>query len=741
MNRLSLNHLLSQKSERAGALILVLIALAIGAIALASFTSRTKSFESVSSLIYGVETEKQHSLTAIDAAEFHLTQMLQAIEFIPTENFQSLRDDYGTDSEEFFRTLIPRSVRDNLIALGADPNLIDFDDLFPPDWKSIDQIPAFPDNLSTNLDDSSIEARFSFRFLPATIDTTPISITFKAVFEVQVRGSGESFQAYSQSGEIEIKGMQQPFSEYAVFRQNSFGNSSGFRFGIAGNFVGPVYIGQGAKFLAANAPHFYGHFQTAEYESDIPGWSNATFHEGSTTRPIDPANPSTEIEDSPTYIPLPEDAQLMDLTRLALGFPKTELQDPDAPTLGSAEIRGKLQHAIGVNLAAGNNTNPPPPGVYVMAPNSGGNRFFTGGVYMNFPSASANPPPIKVKMEALRPNSHISGYENVFEEIGGDLLRPAFETLAGPSFAQCEWQSVVIESPESWRAVEGDDTSTEMDTVAIFYPSELCPESIVAVIPKNRDEPPQISRVAGKWSGVVYGDSSRRINVRGGGRVAPAVAKDVQLTIANRGSLWIQDSLTLSDAKYVAEPESTEVVADAWGETGSTCGSDINQPNCQYPVIPEDSRSILGLVSTHQNVMIENPSQSYAAGSAEQNDAIERMKNLILMTNIYAGYKGGDTGCSMSGLTGCGFGRQDPGSGDNLGTLTQLGSYVSYLYRGMAGAGGQGYQFNFQFDRRLSNSRLAPAGFPYGQDFIARVSIRKLGARIALAHSENSTGD
>ncbi|TVQ81109.1 MAG: hypothetical protein EA369_00620 [Bradymonadales bacterium] len=800
-----MKHWREKNSNRGGALVFVLLVVGVSALILSQFLTRSDHWSRVSSIFQGVEVDQQVVRAATEAGEAYLAQVAEAAIWLPQDNFSSLQN---LDPQAFFQTYLPVAAACRILQMPEDSDFncqqelvetlvdgdsqfvdlsnfealrsllqeneelpygqtftFDFQTVFPDSWTPATQIPGFPRNLvlgvnGQEVNEEEIEVRYQFTYLPAQTRWSPVSIQFLAQFQLEVRyGSGQSFQAMSNSGTISMTGMQEPFSRFAIFRQVSL-NENGNRFNLWGDFFGDVYVGFGARMWrntdnvgSMPSPTFHGRFITAERREGVEHLSYASFAHPykapvyGTGTTWDESAGGEHISQSPSYIALPQFNARNDLVRLATGIGREQVGQPYSE-VENAELRSRLASAaIGPYLDTNVDQNlPPAPGVYVIAPSILATRHFDGGgVYIQSGEQA-----VEVQMEAIGPRGVLRHQER-YESLLPESVRSAISF----SHVRCndrELQVVKIRPESAFSeheiSFEGD---TQYEQVAIVS-SPVCQESFVAYIPASNSESepvqPRVEKIRGAFSGVVHNEGSGRLSVKPAGKTAPSIASSTQLTIGSLGQVYFEDlTLTYSDSVFLDPADDKKVIADAWGgyDGTKTCWS-RGEGACSKPALPETSETIFGAVSVAGDVIFGNP---YAGGAEPSEEERARFANPVLMAFLYAGFEGGyveptednlddpmrGLGCSVAGAAvedGCGVFREQYRVGEELGEFTQLGGYTAHIYRGMGVAGQAGYGFNFRFDERYpdNGSSINPIAFPQGQAFIMVSRVRSTGATL-----------
>ena len=539
--------------------------------------------------------------------------------------------------------------------------------------------PAFPTTWTdpNPSDNEYWQIKYTFNPLVPVQDLNPARVTFEYEYRVEVRAYGkEKFteSALENSGLITITVEGAPFSRWAIFRDKTK-NQNGSNLHFVGNSIPEVFWG---RVHTNNTPYFFGApvFQqlftsAAAYASWYFGTSSASGYVGS---PVFNASPGYQAGVSSISMP----STVFNTVRMASGDPAANAPyNNTAPT--NSELRSFLAvHASGT-MSGGSSA--PSDGIYIPI-NSAAAKVPTGGIY--------------VQGNAAVTLNVVSG--------SGDFSAQEWNNIA-VAHRGCKFQKIVV-----------DHASGGVPTRNIYIGDDPCNVTYYF----NGDS---LSTAPAVLNGRVNGNihaSGSFTSLGGQSRTRPAIATDFAFTVSAIKDVIITNDLQYEDVQYVSldgslNPTST-VVANAWGPVG---GSGIEPTTLSISAqVPEDSKTVLGIISSNRNVLLHT-----SIGSNPNIHAAIYAGN----GSAYSSSTGLGCGSSGSDTQGCGFGYQGWDSALNKGGLKLFGSISEFKNQtvGVASSPPTGFTKRYSFDSRLANN-LTPPGFPISSNALARGVIQPL---------------
>lgn len=528
--------------------------------------------------------------------------------------------------------------------------LSDFDTAFSSNWTLF------------NLQDAVMERRYTFNPYQPLVDLSSgnPSILFRYAYTLEVRaygGSNFSESASQEKGLVSILLSRAPFSRFALFRsqnRNQDGNILVFAGGdssaqIQEVFSGPVHLNQAPRFHGS--PVFLDLFTSGASKSE---WmqSNSSGYSGSAVF-NDQSLGDQEQMDLPT--------EVHNVIRLAAGD-----QSPGAAfnnnSVTSAELVNLLRESPGYTI----------PGSASSVPN---------GVYI----------PVDGQV-TLNPKG------GIFVQ-GNSRIR--LNVVQGESdFAAGRWAKISV-ADRSCKFQKIDITHLDSSALSreVYVADDPC--NATYVFPPGSTSDPHI--LPARINGNLHVNG--RIDQLGGeSRTRPAIAKDFGFTISAQKDVRIVNDLQYEDAVYNQIDAdgnlSASPVANAYGDLN---GSGI-LPTHQsvVPSIESESKTVLGIISTHRNVTLH----------------IDAPANLNLHAAILAGNPNhynstSQLGCgaNTTNQKGCGFGNEGWNSKTGMGSFKFLGSISEYRSQSMGTTANPptGYQRRLMYDQRFLQDLVPPA--------------------------------
>ncbi|TVQ80763.1 MAG: DUF4900 domain-containing protein [Bradymonadales bacterium] len=544
----------------------------------------------------------------------------------------------------------------------------DFDTAFSSDWTPF------------NTQDAIMERRYSFEARAPIVETfggNP-SIFFQYDYTLEVRAYGTSHfsQAASQEkGVISILLSRAPFSRFALFRsqnRNQDGNILVFAGGdtsaqIQEVFSGPVHLNQSPIFYGA--PVFLDVFtsgaaQSSWQQMSVSGYSGtAVFH--------NQALGDQETMELPT--------EVNNVIRLAVGDSSPNAAFDNTP-LSSGELVNFLRETPGYTLPG--SAISIPPGVHIPVSDQT-NLVPKGGVYIEGDS--------NVRLNVVQGESDFA---------------PERWAQISSSDQACKFQKMLIE--------HHDDVSLSRE---IYIADEPCNSTYVFT-----PDPTALPHVlAGRINGNVHANG--KIDQLGGeSRTRPAIATDFGFTVSAKKEVRIVNDIQYEDSFYHSMDSDGNVsyapVATPWGDID---GSGIHPTDQNVlPKINSESKTVLGILSTHKNVLLH----------------IDAPANLNLHAAIFAGNpnhydSSTDLGCGANHANqrGCGFGNEGWNTNTGMGSFKFLGSISEYRSQSMGRTSNPptGYQRRLAYDQRFLED-LVPPAYPLSESLQAFSRVERFRA-------------
>jgi len=526
-------------------------------------------------------------------------------------------------------------------------------------------------------------------------------ITFEYEYNVRVRAYGETGGSRSEgehAGVVSIVLKHAPFSQYALFRSKNRNQKNWLLVFAGGNtsseiqelFNGPVHLN--------DKPYFFGH---------------PTFGDSFTsTKSIDKWWQGSDVayeccavfkgskQGGVKSIKLPTD--LFNTLRLAAADPSSDAATNTSEPSEEEIAEFLMYHAEGILGAPNYNSVPSEPAQEI--PN---------GIYLPVDSATS---PVSTGGIYVQGDAKIS--LNVVQ--GKDDFPIAYWTKIPSTEQSCKFQKIHI-----------DHLDSSVNTKDIYIGDDPCNVTYIF----NADDPSQAPKVlSGRTNGSIYVEG--KIDELGGeSRNRPAIAADFGFTITAKKDIRIINDIQYEDASYVAVDSEGEqgdkIVANAYGEVNGSGYSPADEKVA--PQIDEESKTVLGIISTHRNVLIHN----------------EAPPNLNIHGSLYAGNShefDDDTGLGCGHgrrFRGCGFGYEGWESGTDMGSFKLLGTVAEYRSQtmGQLSVPPTGYRRIMNYDKRFRQS-LSPPAYPISTDFQAYPVFQPIRTlRIAQSNSTTASRD
>lgn len=670
-------------STRASALIFVILGLAVMMVLGLSFLNRSSIFVQLSGIRLdqitaenamdaGLQVALQNLDTAVLNIRLDSKLPLHPDSNISEENIDEVWDRYGTSPSAAI-DFLKHSI--DVQAYDADGNIIS-GHIFANGFDAVFSSEYFDPNPS---DDIYTQIRYEFTAKDPIRKTSALmdEIFFEYSYTVFIRGYGDRNYSQiesSQSGVIQIPVRSAPFSTFALFRSTAKNQQGDILVFAGGNtsaqarevFNGPVHIN--------DVFHFYGHpifngpisssEPTSKWEQLTANGYNccAVFNDSKTG-----GVPSIEM---PT--------EIYSVIRVAAGDPSHEAAIDNTP-VSTAELVNLLRHHVGGSFSGGQTTIPN--GIYI--PTAGpGNLTPSGGIY-------------------VQGDAEI--YLNVVKDQSD--FHPNYWTNIDLAHRGCRFQKIRIDSLHSG-----------VPTRDIYVGDDPCEVTYVFNASSPSSSP---SVLSGRINGNLHVNG--KIDKLGGeSRTRPAIARDFGFTISAKKDVRIINDIQYEDVAYKEFTPDGEVggnvVTDPWDSDGSG-GFSPTSENI-IPTIDPNSKTILGLISTHRNVLLH----------------IDAPPNLNLHAAIFAGNDdaynsstGLGCGTNTASQRGCGFGNEGWSTKTGMGTFKFLGSVSEYKSQtmGRLSSPPTGYQRRLAYDTRLRQDLMPPA-FPLSSDLQAYPRIQRL---------------
>lgn len=663
--------MLRLSNHQGSALVLLISAIAIGMALSLAYLNRS----SVSLFVAGVRNDQldaQYQMeSAFEKAKGRLNRAVEGITAIDSvlaaKSYSSVVADYGEDEEaamDFLKEAVEIQAEDINGQADPDHEFYSFEGAFHEDWKNLD-----------SASDHIMQARYKIIPLPPDIQTGSFYQTqLKYEYVIDVRGYGEqhfSEVASSETGVITVNLRQAPFSSYSIFRSKHT-NQDGLPLYFAhGNTVDEFQEVHNGAIHINGEPHFYGHpLFLGLFSSSTP---KEDWVQNSSSDYDCCAQFEAGYLDNIPSIDMP--TQLANLERLASGDPDPTAATNDDP-VSEDELVDFLQDYAGGSLSG----SELPPGVYV--PIDPVLEQPTGGVFVEGDA--------RVKM-------------NVVEGQGPNDIPSQYWSELSPQDQDCRYQKIHIQSMDDSTASRdifvGDDPC---EVTYVFEPSSSSAEKLDRRINGNIHVRGKIDELGGE------------------SRFRPAVAKDFGFNISAQGSVRIINDLQYEDAHYLQLDEDNKptetIVATPWGELENS-GYDPTSADIA-PWISDDSKTVLGIVSTHSNVLLYHSDEQTAP------------EDLNVHAAIFAGNSASHNsatglGCGSGSDAGCGFGYEGWDE-SNQGTFKLLGSISEHTSQTIGSITyNTGYSRRFTFDQRFDHD-LTPPGYPLSDTIRAYPKIEPL---------------
>lgn len=671
-------HFLLGGQNRGGAFLLVIFAISIMSIMSLGFLNRSKVFVYLSNLKLDKVTAEVSMDSGLADAIFSVESVMNSIRLdstlafhpdseIISESMSSIWSRYGGSTEEaleFLKHSIESRAYDEDGILDTDhAHAAGFDQLFPSSFT--DPTPS---------DDLYFQVKYAFYPRTPSRETTAVSdeILFQYDYSIVIRAYGNvqyTRAQSSQSGVIEVAVKSAPFSSFGIFRSTSRNQNGDPLYFAGGNtsaqaqeiFNGPIHIND--SFYFYGHPIFNGPVTSTAAESTWVQDSSANYDCCAVFNDVKIGGAES--------ISLP--SELSNVIRLAAGDPSSTAH-LNTDVLSDNEIVNFLiSHADG--SFEGDETSLPN-GIYIPVSNSE-SPSVTGGIY-------------------------VKGDAEVFLNVaqGEDDFHSDYWSQIQESHRSCKFQKIAIDSLE-----------TGVTSKDVYVGDAPCDVTYVFNSEDTETAP-----------GIFNGRLNGNLHVEGGidklggeSRTRPAIAQDFAFNISATKDVRIYRDLQYEDIEYRSISDN-ELVANAWGELNSSglgpSSADIT------PSISSDSKTILGIISTHRNITLHSESPA----------------NINLHAALFAGNEnaynattGLGCGVNTANRRGCGFGTEGWNSRTGLGQFKFLGSISEFRNQSMGTSGTPptGYQRRISYDGRLRQDLMPPA-FPISTDIQAYPQVKNL---------------
>jgi hypothetical protein len=582
-------------------------------------------------------------------------------------------EDQKANAMLFLRRLIQAQALNANGTINTSHEFANVDDMsqsnpaFPSDW--VDPDPT---------DNEFYEVRFNFDPLVPVELTNPARFIFEYEYRYEVRAYGqEKFtQVGSEnSGVISLTVEGAPFSRWAIFRdQTTNQNNSNLHF-VGGAtpevFYGRVHTNQRPYFYGA--PIFMELFTSAQSYSNWFFGSNASA--GYSGSPDFRASP---VAYQASVASIPMAATIFNTTRLAAGDPSPDAAfNNTSPT--NADLVNFVRQYAGGTL--GGSVTSVPNGVYIPV-NNQTDLNPTGGIFVQGNAA--------ITLDVVQGSSDFSASQ--------------WSKLSA-SHQGCKFQKIRVDHGTSGVATRDIYVGDDPCEVTYFFNADSSSSTPVVV--------------NGRVGGNVHA-TGEITSLGGASRTRPAIAQDFAFTISAVRDIQITNDLQYEDVEYVELDSSLEptsnIVADAFGSKNGSSYLPTSQNIA--PVMDPESKTVLGLISTHRNVIVDTgvPADPniHAAIYAGNSSAFNSTTGL-------------GCGANTSGQRGCGFGYEGWETQTGKGVLKLYGSISEYKNQtvGIASSPPKGFKKRYSFDPRLAQS-VVPPGFPISSDAIIRTSVQPI---------------
>jgi hypothetical protein len=670
-------YLFSRNSNKKGfALGLVIFAIAISLSLAVVFLNRSSinlsltgvhSDSVVADLQMEAAYEEARGLLSQGVSEIRMDGAFQVHPDTPnTDSIQTLADVYGVSLESslnFLRHAVESQAIDASGDIDESHQFADFDAVFANDWTLF------------NLQNAVMERRYTFTpRLPVTdLASGNPSILFQYAYTLEVRaygGTNFSQSASQEKGMITIFLSRAPFSRFALFRSQN-ANQNGNILVFAGGdtsaqhrdiFSGPVHMNQAPRFHGA--PIFADVFTSGAAKST---WAqtNGAGYSGSAVF-MDQALGDQPQTDLPT--------EVSNVIRLAAGDPSPQAAY-DTTDVTNNDLVDFLRESAGVTL----------PGTATSVP---------AGVYIPVDSQAT-----------LNPQGGIY--------VEGDSQIQLNVVQGETDFAAGRWSGIAAGDKScKFQKIKIDHLGSASLSREIYVADDPCNSTYIFT--SDAAAVPQI--LPGRINGNLHVNG--KIDRLGGeSRNRPAIAQDFGFTISASKDVRIINDLQYEDVVYHAVDSSdgsmsASPVATPWASLdGSSQSTDFGVA----PKISDDSKTVLGILSTKRNVMLH----------------IDAPANLNLHAAILAGNPehfnsstGLGCGANEANKKGCGFGNEGWQTKSGMGSFKFLGSISEYRSQSMGVTSNPptGYQRRLMYDVRFLQD-LTPPAYPLSTSLqaIARI--------------------
>lgn len=669
--------------NRGSAMAVVIFAIAVSMVLSVAYLNRS----SISLLVSGVRSDQLNAQYQMESAfELATARLARAVDpespdpvdmeliaklphinnSLDDTNYSSLVDVYANDTDsamQYLKDQVRVQALDEENNLDQSHEFYDFNQAFPSQWEDIEA-----------QSNQTMQVRYEFHPSEPVIQSDPYSqIQFQYEYVIHVRAYGSdhfSESSSTETGLITIGLRQAPFSKYAMFRATN-ANQNDWLLVFAGGdsadevqeiFEGPVHVNDQPFFWGS--PTFMGLFTSTApkedwWEGSGPDYSGEPEYLGGWVESVDPIEMPTELANT---------------TRLAAGDPDPAASVNTDPVTDS-ELEDFLEY-----YADGNLSGSVSPGVYIPVDDPIDSRP-TGGIYVEGDA--------EVWLNVLEGNEDFPN--TYWQHIDSD-------------HRECKFQKIGVKSLE--------DSNENRD---IFIGDDPC--EVTYVFREGQSSPAELPR---RLNGNVHVNG--KIDKLGGeSRTRPAVAQDFGFNISAKKNIRIYNDIQYEDALYVGMTEEGEPngvpVANPWGEINAS-GYEPTSEDI-FPTIDEDSKTVLGIMSTDRNV-VTYFDHSYDPDNPDSTK--HAPKNLNVHAAIYAGNSNAydpttELGCGEE-HPGCGFGNEgyseyieDIGGQGSLKFLGSIAEYRSQTVGVITSANPGGYARRYTYDTRLLRD-LTPPGFP-----------------------------
>ncbi len=672
------HHFLRGNSQRATAFMIVIFTITIMSIMSLGFLNRSRIFLYIAQMKLDQASSENSMEAGLTAAIHSIESAASSIRLtsrlplhpesaLAVETMSAIWDRYGSSAEnslDFLKhSLESQAYHDDGSLNSAHLYSQGFDLMFPSAF--VDPNPS---------DNFFFEVKYSFfpREPRRKVSAISDEIYFEYDYSLTIRGYGNVQYSQSQSsqmGSISVSLRSSPFSSFAIFRSSSTNQNGDPLYFAGGNspsqsqevFDGPVHMNEPFYFLGH--PIFNGPVSSTSAESTWVQTSSSTYDCCAVFNDLKLGQAQA--------ISLP--TQLSNVVRLAAGD-RSPTAHLNTASLSENELANLLLHHSDGNFIGDEEAIPN--GIYIPISNSE-NPEIAGGVYVRGDA--------EIFMNVVQGEASFNAdYWNQIEE----------------THRSCKFQKISVTSLEA--GVGSKDVFVGDDPCNVTYVFNAT----------NALQAPGV--FAGRINGNIHVDGA--IDRLGGeSRTRPAIAQDFGFTISATKDVRIYRDLQYEDVEYYSST-THQLVANAWGPLNS---SGINPSSAEInPAISEESKTILGIISTHRNILLHAESPS----------------NINLHAALFAGNEnaydaetGLGCGADISNQKGCGFGVEGWDSRSGLGQFKFLGSISEFKSQSMGTAGSPptGYQRRIRYDQRLRQDIMPPA-FPLSTDIQAYPQVKSL---------------